>query len=208
MQDAMESSVPEIEIWFDLASPYSYLSVMRIDDLAERARVAVRWRPFLLGAIFKSFGWDNSPFVLQKEKGAYMWQDMARQCRKQNIPWTRPSTFPRHPVLAARVALYGADAPWIGAFCRGVMLRNFAHDQDIATEADVSDVLNALVLPAATILAAAQSDENKSRLREQTDRAKSLGIFGAPTFFVRGEMYWGNDRLDDAIACARGLASG
>ncbi len=203
MQDAMESSVPVIEFWLDLASPYSYLSAMRIDDIAERARVAVRWRPFLLGAIFKSFGWDNSPFVLQKEKGAYMWQDMARQCRKQNIPWTRPSTFPRYPVLAARVALYGADEPWIGAFCRHVMLRNFAHDQDIATEADVTDVLNALALPTATILAAAQSDENKLRLREQTDRAKSLGIFGAPTFFVRDEMYWGNDRLDDAIACAR-----
>ena len=208
MQDAMESAKPEIEFWFDLASPYSYLSATRIDHLAERARVGVRWRPFLLGAIFKSFGWDNSPFVLQKEKGAYMWQDMARQCRKQNIPWTRPSTFPRHSVLAARVALCGADKPWIGAFCRGVMLRNFAHDQDIATEADVSEVLNALALSTATILAAAQSDENKSRLREQTDRAKSLGIFGAPTFFVQGEMYWGNDRLDDAIACARGSASG
>jgi len=207
MQDAIESKVPEIEFWLDLASPYSYLSAMRIDDLAGRARVALRWRPFLLGAIFKSFGWDNSPFVLQKEKGAYMWQDMARQCRKQNIPWMRPSTFPRHSVLAARVALYGADQPWIGAFCRRVMLRNFAHDRDIATEADVSDVLNALALPAATILAGAQSDENKSRLRVQTDRAKTLGIFGAPTFFVRGEMYWGNDRLDDAIACARGLAS-
>jgi len=207
MQDAIESKVPEIEFWLDLASPYSYLSAMRIDDLAGRARVALRWRPFLLGAIFKSFGWDNSPFVLQKEKGAYMWQDMARQCRKQNIPWMRPSTFPRHSVLAARVALYGADQPWIGAFCRRVMLRNFAHDRDIATEADVSEVLNALALPAATILAGAQSDENKSRLRVQTDRAKTLGIFGAPTFFVRGEMYWGNDRLDDAIACARGLAS-
>ncbi len=204
----MESAKPEIEFWFDLASPYSYLSAMRIDDLAERARIGIRWRPFLLGAIFKSFGWDNSPFVLQKEKGAYMWQDMARQCRKQNTPWTRPSTFPRHSVLAARVALCGADKPWIGAFCREVMLRNFAHDQDIATEADVSEILNALALPTATILAAAQSDENKSRLREQTDRAKSLGIFGAPTFFVRGEMYWGNDRLDDAIACARGSASG
>jgi 2-hydroxychromene-2-carboxylate isomerase len=88
------------------------------------------------------------------------------------------------------------------------MLRNFAHDQDIANEADLSEILNALALPAATILTAAQSDENKSRLREQTDRAKSLGIFGAPTFLVRGEMYWGNDRLDDAIACARGSASG
>lgn len=132
-----------------------------------------------------------------------MWQDMARQCRKQNLPWMRPSTFPRHSVLAARVALYGGDEPWIGAFCRGLMLRNFAHDRDIANEADVSDVLNALARPTATILAAAQRDENKSRLREQTDRAKSRGIFGAPTFFVRGEMYWGNDRLDDAIACAR-----
>lgn len=192
----------EIECWFDFASNYSYLSVMRIEPLARRAGLNVRWRPFLLGAIFKTFGWNTSPFVLQKEKGAYVWKDMARQCRKYGLPWRQPSTFPRRAVLAARIALRGADAPWIGEFCRRAMQLNFAADGDIAEADNMAAILTALELPAADILAAAESETNKLALRVQTDRAQALGIFGAPTFFVNGEMYWGNDRLDDALADA------
>lgn len=195
-----------IEFWFDFASTYSYLSVMRIEDIASQARLSIRWRPFLLGPIFKSFGWSNSPFVLQKEKGEYMWKDMVRQCRKYGVPWTRPSTFPRLSVLPARVALYGAEQPWVGEFCRRVMLQNFAADRDIAAEENIAGALQELQLPAASIIAAALSDANKLKLRAQTDHAKTLGIFGAPTFFVNGEMFWGNDRLDDAIAYAGELA--
>ncbi len=107
---------PEIEVWFEFGSNYSYLSVMRIEEAAARRGVKVLWQPFLLGPIFKSFGWDNSPFVLQKEKGAYMWQDMVRQCRKYGVPWTRPSAFPRLGVLPLRVALVGLEEPWVGEF--------------------------------------------------------------------------------------------
>lgn len=196
---------PEIEFWFDFASNYSYLSVMRIEALAADAGLSIGWRPFLLGPIFKSFGWDNSPFVLQKEKGEYMWKDMVRQCRKYGIPWNRPSAFPRLAVRPLRVALYGAERPWIGAFCQRVMLQNFAADQDINADENIAKALDELGLPAASIVAAAHSEENKLKLRAQTERAKALGIFGAPTFFVGGEMYWGNDRLDDAIAYARAL---
>lgn len=195
-----------IECWFDFASTYSYLSVMRIEGLARPARLSIRWRPFLLGPIFKSFGWSNSPFVLQKEKGDYMWKDMVRQCHKYGIPWARPSVFPRLSVLPARVALHGAEQPWIGEFCRRVMLQNFAADRDIAAEEAIASVLQELRLPAASIIAAALTDANKLKLRAQTDQAKALGIFGAPTFFVNGEMFWGNDRLDDAIAYAGELA--
>ena len=170
--------------------------------------MSVGWRPFLLGPIFKSFGWSNSPFVLQKEKGDYMWKDMARQCRKYDVPWTRPSAFPRLSVLPARVALYGAEQPWVGEFCRRAMLLNFAADQDIAADANIAAVLDELRLPAAHIIAAAQSDANKLKLRAQTDEAMARGIFGAPTFFVNDEMFWGNDRLDDAIGYACELRRG
>lgn len=198
----MNDQRPALEFWFDFASNYSYPSVMRIKGLADGANLSISWQPFLLGPIFKSFGWDNSPFVLQKEKGDYMWKDMVRQCRKYGIPWTRPTTFPRLAVLPLRVALYGAEQPWINEFCQCVMLQNFVDDQDINAEENVCNVLEQLHLPAASIIAAAQSEENKLKLRAQTDKAKALGIFGAPTFFVGGEMFWGNDRLDDAIAWA------
>jgi 2-hydroxychromene-2-carboxylate isomerase len=198
-----EAAPAELEFWFDFGSNYSYLSVMRIEQLARQAGVAVLWRPFVLGPIFKAMGWDNSPFVLQKAKGEYMWRDMARQCDKYGLPWRQPSEFPRHSLLPVRVALYGERQPWIAEFCRRVMLRNFSADLDINGADSVAAVLAQLGLDAAAIIAAAQADANKLRLKERTARAQALGIFGAPTCFVGGEMYWGNDRLDDAVMRAR-----
>lgn len=198
---------PTVEFWFDFASNYSYLSVMRIEAAAVQLGVQVAWKPFLLGPIFQSLGWASSPFVLQRAKGHYVWQDMARECAKHDLPWTQPSTFPRASVLPLRVALHGADTPWIGAFCQRIMLRNFAQDRDIHTPDAVAEELTALGLPAAAILAQVQSDASKPRLREQTHAAQIRGIFGAPTFFVGDAMFWGNDRLDDALACAAAMQS-
>jgi len=167
----------------------------------------VKWKPFLLGPIFKSFGWDSSPFVLQKEKGEYVWQDMARQCQKYGLPWTRPSSFPRLALLPMRVALLGAEQPWMADYCRMTMMLNFAEDQDINAPEQVAGILTELGLPAGRIIDEAQGEANKLLLRQQTDTARARGIFGAPTFFVRGKMYWGNDRLDDALSAAARLAT-
>jgi 2-hydroxychromene-2-carboxylate isomerase len=191
-----------IDLWFEFGSNYSYLSVMRIEEAAARAGVDVRWRPFLLGPIFRSFGWQTSPFVLQKEKGAYVWKDMERQCRKYGLPWKQPTTFPRSAVLPLRIALIAAAQPWMGAFCRRVMARNFVEDRDIDSMDAMREVLVQMGLPAQEILDEAQSEANKLRLRQQTETARERGIFGAPTFFVRDEMFWGNDRLEDALAFA------
>ncbi|ASL46347.1 2-hydroxychromene-2-carboxylate isomerase [Burkholderia sp. AD24] len=190
---------PSLQFWFDFGSTYSYLSMMRIEALAQQRGVAIEWRPFLLGAIFKSFGWDNSPFVLQKEKGAYMWRDMARQCEKCGLPWTQPSEFPRRALLPLRVALVGAQQHWIGAFCKRMMQINFVDDRNIDEPDLVARALSELDLPAEEIIAAALSEQNKRAMRAQTDEAVRRGIFGAPTFFVGEEMFWGNDRLEDAL---------
>jgi len=200
----MSASTPALELWFDLASNYSYLTLMRVEELAKRAGVTVRWEPFLLGPIFESFGWNSSPFVLQKEKGAYVWKDMERQARKYGLPWKKPSRFPQNTVLPMKVALLGRDEPWMPAFCRALSRANFGEDRDISSVETVTEVLRALAVPAAEILARLQSPEEKPRLRAQTQRAQALGIFGAPTFFARGEMFWGNDRLEDALEAARG----
>ncbi|MGF6288879.1 2-hydroxychromene-2-carboxylate isomerase [Paraburkholderia youngii] len=124
---------------------------------------------------------------------------MERQCRKYGLALTRPSTFPRAALLAMRIALLGANEPWIGAWCRQIMQLNFVGDRDIGSIDVVSEALDSLGLPVQSVIDAAQSDANKLRLREQTERAISKGIFGAPTFFVGGEMFWGNDRLEDAL---------
>jgi 2-hydroxychromene-2-carboxylate isomerase len=200
----MSAAGPTLELWFDLASNYSYLTLMRVEELARRAGVTLRWEPFLLGPIFESFGWNSSPFVLQKEKGAYVWKDMERQARKYGLPWKKPSRFPQNTVLPVRVALLGRDEPWMPSFCRAMARANFAEDRDISSVETVTEVLHALALPAADVLARLQSPEEKPRLRAQVQRAQALGIFGAPTFFARGEMFWGNDRLEDALETARG----
>lgn len=194
-----------IEFWFEFGSNYSYLSVMRIEEAAAQLGVRIRWKPFLLGPIFRTFGWNTSPFVLQEAKGTYVWRDMERQCSKYGLTWVKPSKFPRTALLPLRVALVGAEQDWMGAYCRRMMLLNFAEDREIDSLDLVVEVLGDLGLPHQEIIEEALSEANKLRLRQQTEVAAAKGVFGAPTFFVGDEMFWGNDRLDEAlIQCARG----
>lgn len=193
-----------IEFWFDFASNYSYLSMMRIGRLARAAEVQVQLKPFLLGPIFKSLGWENSPFVLQEMKGKYVWRDMERLCEKYDLRWQRPSAFPRKGLLAARVALAAEAAPWVQEFCAQVMLANFADDREIDDEAAIAHILDRLGADSATILSGARTEAVKLALRERSAAAQARGVFGAPTFFVGDEMFWGNDRLEDALALAAG----
>jgi 2-hydroxychromene-2-carboxylate isomerase len=199
-----EAAPAAIEFWFEFGSNYSYLSAMRIEHLARAAGVAVLWRPFLLGPVFRELGWSTSPFVLQAAKGRYMWRDMEREAAKYGLAWRRPSAFPRTALLPMRVATLGAQEPWIGEFVRRVMLQNWVEDREIDDAAAVLAALAALVPDPDDMLAAALAPDNKLRLRVQTEMASARGIFGAPSFFVGDEMFWGNDRLEDAIACAAG----
>ncbi|MDQ1922951.1 2-hydroxychromene-2-carboxylate isomerase [Massilia pseudoviolaceinigra] len=200
----MLTNDPQIEFWFDFGSNYSYLSTMRIEALAAAQGVRVRWKPFLLGPVFKTLGWSTSPFVLQKEKGTYVWRDMQRQCDKYGLPWTQPGTFPRRALLPLRVALLGAGEAWIGAFCRRIMQCNFVEDREIDDAALVGEVLTALGLDADALIAGAGTDANKLAMRAQGEQAMRRGVFGAPMFFAGDEMFWGNDRLEDALAWAAG----
>lgn len=189
-----------IEFWFDMGSNYSYIAMMRIDALAHRAGARVILKPFLLGPIFKTLGWDTSPFNLQKLKGDYMWLDMERQCAKYTIAWRKPSIFPRRALLPMRLAIAAAGEPWVPDFCRSIMERNFAFDTDIDDDSQVAAVLDELGVTPGPWIEKAQSERAKALLREQTDAALARGIFGAPMFFAGGDMYWGNDRLEDALA--------
>jgi 2-hydroxychromene-2-carboxylate isomerase len=198
----MTTSDKQLEFWFDFGSNYSYLSMMRIEALAQQAGIQLALKPFLLGPIFKSFGWESSPFVLQKLKGEYTWHDMQRQCDKYGLAWTRPTAFPRRALLPLRVALLGAEQPWVWEFCKQIMHANFVDDREIDDPILVADILMSLALPAGELLARAQSDGNKEALRGQSEEAAARGVFGAPMFFWGDEMFWGNDRLEDAVACA------
>jgi 2-hydroxychromene-2-carboxylate isomerase len=192
-----------IDFWFEFASTYSYLAVSRIEQAAHGAGVVVMWRPFLLGPIFKAQGWNDSPFNVYPVKGKYMWRDMERLCARYGLPLVRPSQFPRNGLLAARVTLAGGDAGWVPAFVRRTYRANFAEDRDIADPTVLGELLRDVGADPTATLAAAGTDDVKERLRLNTDQAQRLGIFGAPSFVVRGELFWGNDRLEDALEWAR-----
>lgn len=195
-----------IQFWFEFASTYSYLTAMRIEAAASRAGIAVEWRPFLLGPIFKQQGWTDSPFNLYPAKGRYMWRDIVRQCRKYELPLSTPSVFPRNGLTAARIACAYADAPWLPGFVRAIYRANFVRDQDISSEAVIGQCLIDLGQDPATIMAVAQRPEAKQALIAQTDEAMRLGLFGAPSFIAGDELFWGDDRLDDALECCVALA--
>jgi 2-hydroxychromene-2-carboxylate isomerase len=192
-----------IDFWFELASTYSYPAALRVQELADRAGVQVRYRAFLLGPIFAAQGWSDSPFNLYPVKGTYMWRDLERICEGLGLPFKRPTTFPRGSLPGSRIACAFADAPWVGAFVRALYTANFADDRDIREPAVVGEVLGELGLDGAALLGAAGSDDAKRRLREQTDEAQRLGIFGSPSFRVGPELFWGNDRLEAAVEWAQ-----
>jgi|SRR5882672_740289 len=193
-----------LEFWYEFGSTYSYLSAMRIEPLAAAAGVTITWKPFLLGPLFQKQGWSDSPFNLYPARGRYMWRDVERWCAEYGIPFARPTQFPRNGLLAARVALLAAGEPWGPGFARAVYAANFAEDRDIAAPAVIGAILRSLGQDAETLLSRAQSPETKQRLRDQTDEAWRRGIFGAPSFLVGDELFWGNDRLEQALRwCAR-----
>jgi len=195
---------PMLDFWFEFASTYSYPAAMRIGALAEASGVKVRWRPFLLGPVFKAQGWDNSPFNIYPNKGRYMWRDLARICDALALPFAQPSVFPQNTLLAARVALVGLSDNWGETYCREVYGAEFAGGHNIGDVATIVGILSSIGQDPEPILKRAQSDEIKSALRAQTEDAQRLGIFGAPSFVAAdGELFWGNDRLEAAIAWAK-----
>jgi 2-hydroxychromene-2-carboxylate isomerase len=193
-----------LDFWFELASTYSWLAAMRIGPLALAANVEVRWRVFLLGPIFKSRGWDTSPFNLYPDKGRYMWRDLERLAQAQGLALVRPNPFPQNSLLAARAALSPAVAPRQAAFCRGVFQAQFTDGLSISDPSTLARIAAGLDLEAEAMLAEAASEPVKDRLRQETAEAQRLGIFGAPTFVAAdGELFWGNDRLEQALAWCR-----
>jgi 2-hydroxychromene-2-carboxylate isomerase len=195
---------PQLIFWYEFASTYSWLAAERIETLAAAADVEVKWRPFLLGPIFVAQGWQSSPFNVYAAKGANMWRDIERHCELMRLPpTTRPEPFPQNSLLAARVATALAEAAR-PAFSRAAYRAEFTRGQSIADRAVIGELLRDCGLDVATTLAAAESAENKAALRAATEQAGVHGVYGAPSFVTSsGELFWGNDRLEQALAWAK-----
>lgn len=195
---------PRIEFWFDFASTYSYPAAMRVADVAAMQDVEIAWRPFLLGPIFGDLGWLTSPFNLQPAKGAYMWRDLARICAELKLPFMRPDPFPQNGLAAARVATSLPDDGKRAAFGCAVYRAEFGEGATISDNDVLVGILESLGQDPTRVLAEASGQAVKDALRQTTDQAREAGIFGAPTWRTEdGEIFWGNDRLEDAIRWAQ-----
>jgi 2-hydroxychromene-2-carboxylate isomerase len=198
---------PSLTFWYEFASTYSWLAAERIETLAAQAGVEVAWRPFLLGPIFAAQGWTSSPFNLFPVKGRNMWRDMERQCARMGLPAiVRPDPFPQNGLLAARIAT-ALPAESRVQFSRAVYRAQFAHGRPIADRNVLAAIL-ADIGATPEALAAADAAETKNALRRATGQAQELGLYGAPSFTTgSGELFWGNDRLEDAIAWSKNEAA-
>ena len=195
----MPAERPRLEFWYEFASTYSYLTAMRIEALAEKAGVDVIWKPFVLGPIFSAQGWNTSPFNIYPAKGKYMVREMERLTKQRGLPFKMPSPFPQNSLYAARLALIGHEEGWGAAFTRAVFTAQFAEGANISNKETLADLLKSLRLNASSLLARIEERHIKERLRQQTEEAQELGIFGAPSFLARNELYWGDDRLEQAL---------
>lgn len=189
----------EIELFYDLSSNYSYPAVMTADQAATKRGIKLVHRPILLGPIFTAQGLSGPPFVQFKQKGQYAFRDCERICAELGIRWKVPTVFPRRSVLPARIALIGFDEGWGLQFVRGAFTLNYVEDREIDDEPNMRELLAELGQNADHVIAKALSKENKDRLRLQTERAQQIGVFGAPTFVVGQEIFWGHDRMRQAF---------
>ena len=194
---------PSIDFFFTMGSTYTYLAVTRLPDIARTGGVAFRWRPFHLLTILNDM--NHVPFADKPAKMNYMWRDIERRAGMHGIPLHVPAPYPaKQSGFANQVALLGMQEGWGEAFVREAYRQWFQLGHETGSEPNVSNSLHAIGQDSSRVLARAAGDEIKQALAAETDRAKALGIFGSPTFVVDGrELFWGDDRLEDAISWAK-----
>ncbi len=189
----------KLNFWFDFASTYSYPTAMKIGEMAYEEGVELTWNAFLLGPVFHNQGMNDTPCNLFPQKGAYTWRAIERICDNEALAFNKPTIFPQNGLMAARICCSYSNEPWLPAFVREIYHANFVKDQDISQKEVIIQSLENLGLKSGEVIEKATSQEGKDRLRQNTDKAIELGIFGAPTFIVKDELFWGNDRLDTAF---------
>jgi 2-hydroxychromene-2-carboxylate isomerase len=192
-----------IDFWFSIGSTYSYLSVLRLSEVAAREGVAFRWRPFNVREIMIEM--NNFPFVNKPAKAAYMWRDLERRAALHGLAYQdRPPYMIKDLARANRVAVVGAREGWCEAYARATYQRWFLAGEEAGSEPNLSASLRAAGVDPARVLGEADSEAGVAALAAETAAARAAGIFGTPSFVVDGELFWGDDRLDDAIRWARG----
>ena len=184
----------KVEYFFDYVSPFAYLADTQLPALFARTKAEVVYRPFFLGGVMQAS--KNSPPITVPNKGRYMFTDIQRWAKRYGVPANPNPHFPVNTLNAMRAAVAAVDQPNFADFHRAMFRGVWVDGQNLADEAVLKSTIDAAGLDGAALLARSKDKAVKDTLRKNSEEAVERGAFGAPTFFVGDEMFWGNDRLD------------
>ena len=193
----------EIEFWFSIGSTYTYLSVTRLAEVTQKTGASFSWQPFSVRKIMREM--DNIPFPPSKQvKVDYMWRDIERRAQDYGFTDNVPVPYPLQEFdLANRVAVLTRLDGWCEDYVRGTYRRWFVDGHEAGSDLNLSQTLSEIGQDKSRVLERAGAPDVEAAYLKQTESAQRVGIFGSPSFIVDGELFWGDDRLEDAIAWAR-----
>ena len=192
-----------IDFWFSIGSTYTYLTVTRLQEVEQQTGATFNWRPFSVRAIMQAM--NNVPFKGKPAKEQYMWRDLERRASGYGIPIQLPVEYPlEHFDRANRVAIVAHQEGWCDVYVRKTYQLWFNGGPAAGSDDNLAQSLEQTGQSVERVLQLASSDETEDAYVTATSEAQTLGIFGSPSFIVDSrELFWGDDRLEDAIAYAR-----
>jgi 2-hydroxychromene-2-carboxylate isomerase len=184
------------EFWFDFGSPAAYLAFTQIPQIEAETGAKAIYRPMLLGGVFQATG-NQSPAAIPA-KGKYIFDDFNRFAKRYDVPFSNNPHFPINTLLLMRgaVGLQQQQPEQFLAYCTDMFQAIWVNALNMNDAATVDGALLKAGFDPQKLMALANDQATKDALKTSTTEAVSRGVFGAPTFFVDGQMYWGQDRLD------------
>lgn len=184
--------MPHLDYWFDFSSPFAYLGSTQIEAVATKAGATLAWRPMFLGGLFKAINTPQVPLLQQSaQKQQYYAKDLLRHASWYGVPFSWPSRFPVMTVRPLRLVHLLSDP---GPYIHRVFAAYWAEDKDIGDAAVLADLCREVDIDPA-LIERTNEQAVKEQLTSSTDEAVKLGVFGAPTSVVDGQIFWGQDRL-------------
>tara|TARA_A100001011_G_scaffold376178_1_gene438510 strand:+ start:303 stop:899 length:597 start_codon:yes stop_codon:yes gene_type:complete len=192
-----------IDFYFSIGSTYTFLSVTRILDVEKKNNIKFNWKPFSVRAIMKEM--NNIPFPKDKKnKVDYMWRDIERRAKSYGFFAKTPVPYPLSEFdLANQIAILGLEEGWGIDYVRLTYKKWFQEGKEPAIDPSISEVCDELKLNKNEIIAAAKDQIIQNKYLSNTDSARNNKIFGSPSFVVNSEIFWGDDRMEDAIAWSK-----
>ena len=190
----------KIEFWYSIGSTYTYLSTQRLTEIANTKNIEFEWCPFSVRS--RMIEMENVPFMAEKKRDKidYMWRDVQRRANFYGFDAKVPAPYPLKEFdLANKVAILGKDQGWIKEYTILTYKKWFLEHLEPGSEPNLSSTLREIGLDPDKIINLAQADEIEQKYLKNTEMAKNKGIFGSPSFIVENEVFWGDDRCEDAI---------